>query len=127
MRGEALEAGDPRQVGEYRLLRRSGAGGMGRVHLSRTAGGRTVAVKTVHARYAADPEFRVRFRNEVAAARRVGGRWTAPVLDADTEGAQPWVATGYVAGPLPNTAVRDGPGPVPELTLPSGFGAPVPG
>ncbi|MFE7639627.1 serine/threonine-protein kinase [Kitasatospora sp. NPDC057518] len=104
---EALEDGDPRQVGEYRLLRRLGAGGMGRVYLGRTAGGRTVAVKLVHEQYAADREFRVRFRNEVAAARQVGGRWTAPVLDADTEGVQPWVATGYVAGPSLGTAVRD--------------------
>ncbi|MEU9048333.1 MULTISPECIES: serine/threonine-protein kinase [unclassified Kitasatospora] len=110
---EALGDGDPRQVGEYRLLRRLGAGGMGRVYLGRTAGGRTVAVKLVHDQYATDPEFRVRFRNEVAAARRVGGRWTAPVLDADTEGAQPWVATGYVAGPSLGTAVRDF-GPLPE-------------
>ncbi|MFI2612959.1 serine/threonine-protein kinase [Kitasatospora sp. NPDC018619] len=110
---EALEDGDPRQVGEYRLLRRLGAGGMGRVYLGRTAGGRTVAVKLVHEQYAADREFRVRFRNEVAAARQVGGRWTAPVLDADTEGAQPWVATGYVAGPSLGAAVRDfGPLPV---------------
>ncbi|MFJ3218035.1 serine/threonine-protein kinase [Kitasatospora sp. NPDC086801] len=113
---EALEDGDPRQVGAYRLLRRLGAGGMGRVYLGRTAGGRTVAVKMVHAQYAADPEFRVRFRNEVAAARQVGGRWTAPVLDADTEGAQPWVATGYVAGPSLGTAVREF-GPLPGAAV----------
>ncbi|MFG2820103.1 protein kinase [Kitasatospora sp. NPDC048365] len=113
---EALGAGDPRQIGEYRLLRRLGAGGMGQVYLGRTAGGRTVAVKTVHAHFAADPEFRVRFRQEVAAARRVGGRWTAPVLDADTEGERPWVATGYVAGPSLTSAVRDF-GPLPAAAV----------
>ncbi|MFE0461339.1 serine/threonine-protein kinase [Kitasatospora sp. NPDC058965] len=103
---EQLAADDPRQVGAYRLLRRLGAGGMGRVYLGRSAGGRTVAVKVVRPELADDAEFRARFRQEVASARRVGGRWTAPVLDADTEGATPWVATGYVAGPALGAAVQ---------------------
>ncbi|MFC1437925.1 serine/threonine-protein kinase [Streptacidiphilus sp. N1-10] len=104
---EPLGAGDPRQIGAYRLLGRLGAGGMGRVYLGRTAGGRTVAVKLVRTDLADDTDFRARFRQEVAAARRVGGVWTAPVLDADTESEQPWVATGYVPGPGLDVAVRD--------------------
>ncbi|MFD0529553.1 serine/threonine-protein kinase [Kitasatospora arboriphila] len=89
---------------------------MGRVYLGRTAGGRTVAVKVVRGELADDPEFRARFRQEVAAARLVGGRWTAPVLDADTEGDHPWVASGYVAGPSLDAAVRrHGPLPVPAV------------
>ncbi|WP_263104046.1 serine/threonine-protein kinase, partial [Kitasatospora sp. DSM 101779] len=113
---EPLGAADPTRVGGYRLLRRLGAGGMGRVYLGRTAGGRTVAVKVVRGELADDPEFRARFRQEVAAARLVGGRWTAPVLDADTEGDQPWVASGYVAGPSLDAAVRrHGPLPVPAV------------
>ncbi|GHH79872.1 hypothetical protein GCM10018781_58890 [Kitasatospora indigofera] len=110
---QPLTADDPRQVGEYRLLRQLGAGGMGRVYLGRTTGGRTVAVKVVRPDLTGDPEFRARFRQEVEAARRVGGTWTAPVLDADTEGGRLWVASGYVAGPALTTAVREF-GPLPE-------------
>ncbi|MFI6286764.1 protein kinase [Streptomyces sp. NPDC051018] len=107
-----LDPDEPRSIGAYRLLGRLGAGGMGRVYLGRSAGGRTVAVKVVHPHYALDDEFRERFRREVAAARRVGGAWTAPVLDADPDASVPWVATGYVAGP-PLSAAVTGHGPLP--------------
>ncbi|WP_405862768.1 serine/threonine protein kinase [Streptomyces sp. NBC_01515] len=107
---------EPRVVGPYRLLGRLGSGGMGRVYLGRSAGGRTVAVKIVHPHFALDEEFRARFRREVDAARRVGGAWTAPVLDADPEAAVPWVATAYAAGPSLSAAVADG-GPLPTATV----------
>ncbi|MFG2890076.1 protein kinase [Streptomyces sp. NPDC048248] len=104
---EPLAEDDPRVLGGYRLLGRLGAGGMGRVYLGRSAGGRTVAVKVVHAHFATDDQFRARFRREIESARRVGGAWTAPVLDADPDAAVPWIATGYVAGPSLAQAVAD--------------------
>ncbi|MCC0096634.1 serine/threonine protein kinase [Streptomyces flavotricini] len=113
---QPLEAGEPRTIGAYRLLGRLGSGGMGRVYLGRSAGGRTVAVKIVHPHFASDEEFRARFRREVEAARRVGGEWTAPVLDADPEAAVPWVATGYVAGPSLGGAVAAH-GPLPHASV----------
>ncbi|MFF8776732.1 protein kinase [Streptomyces sp. NPDC015140] len=111
-----LEVDEPTAVGPYRLLGRLGSGGMGRVYLGRSAGGRTVAVKIVHPHFALDEEFRARFRREVDAARRVGGAWTAPVLDADPEARVPWVATAYVAGPSLTAAVADG-GPLPAHSV----------
>ncbi|MFF9274670.1 serine/threonine-protein kinase [Streptomyces griseosporeus] len=114
---ERLGPGDPQRIGTYRLLARLGAGGMGEVFLARSDRGRTVAVKLVREELAAQEEFRARFRQEVHAAQRVGGHWTAPVLDADTEAAVPWVATGYVAGPSLQQVVGHDHGALPERSV----------
>ncbi|OON74881.1 serine/threonine-protein kinase [Streptomyces tsukubensis] len=114
---EALAAEDPRRIGAYKLLARLGAGGMGQVYLARSERGRTVAVKLVRHELAEQEEFRNRFRQEVRAAERVSAQWTAPVLDADTEAAIPWVATGYVAGPSLQSVVAHDYGPLPERSV----------
>ncbi|MFJ9664373.1 serine/threonine-protein kinase [Streptomyces sp. NPDC101219] len=107
---QPLQDDDPRTVGEYRLAARLGAGGMGRVYLAHTHGGRPVAVKVVRPELADDPTFRRRFAREVGAARTVKGAYTAELIDADPEAVPPWLATLYVPGPsLTEAVARRGP------------------
>ncbi|WP_052849752.1 PQQ-binding-like beta-propeller repeat protein [Streptomyces avicenniae] len=114
---EQLTQHDPRRIGQFEVLGRLGAGGMGLVYLARSASGRRVAIKTVRSELAEDQLFRVRFTREVEAARAVSGFYTAAVVDADPGAAVPWLATAYVpapsleeivaeCGPLPAQAVR---------------------
>jgi serine/threonine protein kinase len=115
--GESLRRWDPERIGPYAILGRLGAGAMGQVYLGRSAAGRLVAVKTIKVELAEEAGFRTRFAQEVAAARRVSGFFTAAVVAADPEADLPWLATAYVAapslsrlvqacGPLPVAAVR---------------------
>ena len=114
---EPLRRWDPERIGPYVILGRLGNGAMGRVYLGRSAAGRLVAVKTIKVELAEEAGFRTRFAQEVVAARRVSGFFTAAVADADPEADLPWLATAYVpapslaglvraCGPLPATSVR---------------------
>ncbi|MFF7357761.1 serine/threonine-protein kinase [Streptomyces filipinensis] len=113
---QPLQADDPAVVAGFRLAARLGAGGMGRVYLSHTHGGRPVAIKVVRPELADDPDFRRRFAREIKAARRVRGAYTAELIDADADGVPPWLATLYVPGPsLAEAVARRGPLPVPAV------------
>ncbi|MET8824514.1 bifunctional serine/threonine-protein kinase/ABC transporter substrate-binding protein [Streptomyces sp. NPDC004610] len=114
---EKLTPTDPVRIGGHRLLARLGAGGMGVVYLGRAESGELAAVKVILPEYADQPEFRARFRREVAAARRVDSPWAVPVTGADPDAPAPWLATAFVpgpslaeavalCGPLPGSGVR---------------------
>ena len=114
---DELQSTDPRRIGPYWLEGRLGSGGMGRVYLGRSPGGRNVAIKVIRADLAEDPDFRARFAREASAARKVSGIFTAPVVDADLEGPMPWLATSYISGPsLADAVAERGPMP-PALVL----------
>ncbi|MGW6980690.1 serine/threonine-protein kinase [Streptomyces sp. NPDC054932] len=114
----ALSAEDPHEIGGYRLHARLGAGGMGVVYLAYTPGGRPIALKAVRREFAADPEFRERFAQEVASARRIHGLFTAQVVDSGEDDRTPWLATAYVPGPsLHQVVQRHGPLPVRTVLL----------
>ncbi|MFE2549468.1 serine/threonine-protein kinase [Streptomyces sp. NPDC059355] len=104
---DPLLPGDPRRIGRYRLTARLGEGGMGTAYLGLSPGERRVAVKVVRADLAADPGFRKRFAREIDSVRRVGGFHTAQVVDASSEGEQPWLVTEYIPGPSLAAVLRE--------------------
>ena len=74
-------------------------------------------MKTIRPELAEEEGFRVRFAQEVAAARRVSGVFTAAVVESDADADVPWLATAFVpapslrqlveqCGPLPPPSVR---------------------
>ncbi|MFJ9558914.1 bifunctional serine/threonine-protein kinase/ABC transporter substrate-binding protein [Streptomyces fuscichromogenes] len=113
---EALRPSDPSSVGGFRLLRRLGAGGMGVVYLGRSETGALAAVKVIRAEDAADDGFRARFAREAELAARVDSPWVVPVLGADATAREPWLATGFVAGPALAEAVTAH-GPLPPSAV----------
>jgi len=122
---QELQPDDPGRIGPYRLRGVLGSGGMGRVFLGASTDGQLAAVKVIRANVATDPEFRARFRREVTVARKVSSRFTVPLIDADTDGPMPWLATAYVTGPsLADAVTEHGPLPVRSvLELAAGLAA----
>src|SRR5579862_5411332 len=113
---QPLRRWDPDRIGSFSIIGRLGAGAMGQVFLARSPAGRLVAVKTIRVELAEEPGFRTRFGREVAAASRVSGVFTAPVIEAAPDADLPWVATAYVPAPSLSVLVKKaGPLPVPAV------------
>lgn len=107
---EPLTSDDPRELGSYELVGRLGAGGMGVVYLGRTQQGEPVAIKVIQSAHARDPDFRTRFRRELAVTRRVSGYFIAHVLDADLDADPPYFVTEFIPGDtLHDRVERQGP------------------
>ncbi len=105
--GTPLRPNDTDRLGPYQLLRRLGEGGMGTVYLGRSRAGKLVAIKIIRGEYANEPEFRHRFRGEVATARTVPPFCTAEVIDADPDHETPYLVVEYVDGPSLSQAVAE--------------------
>ena len=92
----------PRRIGRYALYGAIGSGGMATVHLGRLFGprgfARIVAIKRLHAVYADDPAFTVRFMQEARLASRIRHPNVVPVLDVLAEGGELSLVMEYVEG-----------------------------
>jgi serine/threonine-protein kinase len=98
--GKALETSVGTLLGgRYRVQSTLGAGGMAVVYRAEDAIlGRTVALKTLHPRYAEVPSFRLRFRQEARAMACLDHENIVKVYDISQEGEAPFIVAECVAG-----------------------------
>ncbi|GAB2819241.1 hypothetical protein GCM10022221_16340 [Actinocorallia aurea] len=106
---EDLQAGDPEQIGPYRVVARLGRGAQGVVYLG-DRDGDLAAVKLLHARFGGNQRLRARFAEDLSAAQRVDDPCVARLLGAGIERGAPWVASEFVHG-LSLGDVVEGAGP----------------
>lgn len=117
---DVLVPGDPRQLGDYWLAGRLGAGGQGVVYEAYGPDGARVAIKALHGAFTGAGQ-RDMLAREVGAVARVSSFCTARVLASDLEGTPPYVVSEYVPGPDLQKAVEAGgpyaPGPLYRLAV----------
>ncbi|MEM7557798.1 MAG: serine/threonine-protein kinase [Planctomycetota bacterium] len=89
----------PAQVGDYRLIRKIGQGGMGVVYeAEQEALGRRVALKLLPTSVSQDPKLLERFRREARAAAKLHHTNIVPVFDVGQDGETSYFAMQYIEG-----------------------------
>jgi len=98
--GEVLEASVGTVLGgRYRIQSTLGTGGMAVVYKAEDAIlGRCVALKTLHRRYAEEPSFRSRFKQEARVMASLDHENIVKVYDICQEGDVPFIVAEYVEG-----------------------------
>jgi beta-lactam-binding protein with PASTA domain/predicted Ser/Thr protein kinase len=85
--------------GRYRVLGRLGSGGMADVYCAEDLQlGRNVALKVLHSRFAADAEFRERFRREARAAAGLQHQNVVSIYDRGEWDGNYYIAMEYLEG-----------------------------
>jgi len=97
-------------LGQYKILDRIGAGGMGELFRARdTRLGRTVAVKVVSAEVAADPARRERLLQDAQAATKLSHPNIATLYEVGEDQGQLFLAYEYVPGTTLNAVIGGNP------------------
>lgn len=106
----------PQRVGNYRLLKRIGGGGMGSVYEAEDSGsGRRVALKLIKPEFALSPVAVERFRLEGRLASAIAHPRCVFVLAADEEARQPYIVMELMPGSTLADVIQErGPLPVTE-------------
>jgi eukaryotic-like serine/threonine-protein kinase len=98
-----------RSVGPYQLERLLGQGGFAWVFVGRDADGTPLAVKVLKPRYAGDPQFETRFRNEAETAAQLQHPNIIRILAVARTGPHVYFAMDLCADSLAARIQREGP------------------
>src|SRR5687768_18206555 len=97
-------------LGNYRVLRKLGEGGMGEVYRAEDLRlGRDVALKFLPAALKADPESRARLLNEARAASMLRSPYIAVTYDIGEHAGADFIVMEFVEGELLSARVAQGP------------------
>jgi serine/threonine protein kinase/WD40 repeat protein len=123
----------PQRLGDYRILREVGRGGMGVVYeAEQEALGRHVALKVLPFQDASDPRRLKRFRREARSAARLHHSNIVPVFDVGEDGGTCYFAMQFIRGQGLDEVLRElrwlraGPGPAGEGATAAGGAGPAP-
>jgi serine/threonine protein kinase len=95
-------------IGRYRILSLIGGGGMATVYKAEhPVLKQTVAIKVLHPRLAADPDFVARFQREAEAIVRLRHPNIVRWLDFDTDGDLCFMVLKYIDGPTLESRLDD--------------------
>ncbi|MFN8395223.1 MAG: protein kinase [Bacteroidia bacterium] len=110
-------------IGNYRLLRPIGDGGMGSVWLAEhTLLGRQVAVKSLHPQFAKNEAIRARFKMEAATLAHLQHPGIVALHDYIEEPEGAYLVMELVEGTPLDDYIRDVTGPIPQPLLYQLFG-----
>ena len=106
-------------VGNYRVTRLLGEGGMGSVYQAEhPVIGRKVAIKVLHVSMGRDPEIVARFFNEARAIHTVGHENIVEIMDfGQTPDGRPYFVMEFLAGEAMNDRLARGPIAPPEAAV----------
>ena len=102
-------------LGPYHLERLIGQGGFAWVFVGRDAGGTPLAVKVLKPRYAGDPQFETRFRNESETAAKLEHPNIVRIRSVAKTGPHVFFTMDLCADSLGARLTREGPLPEPEI------------
>src|SRR5574341_1620489 len=102
-------------LGPYLLERLLGQGGFAWVFVGREADGTPVAIKVLKPRYAGDPQFETRFRNESETAAKLDHRNIIRIRSVTRAGEHVYFTMDLCADSLAARLAREGPLPEAEI------------